>query len=85
MKGATTHGAIACTLLIGVAYSSAQADQALTTTVTDTTTSQPGSLREITVTAQRLELLGTADTASEGVVDDQELQLAQLEQNRSLS
>jgi outer membrane cobalamin receptor len=76
MKGATTHGAIACTLLIGVAYSSAQADQALTTTVTDTTTSQPGSLREITVTAQRLELLGTADTASEGVVDDQELQLA---------
>jgi hypothetical protein len=76
MKGATTRGAIACTLLIGVAYSSAQADQALTTTVTDTTTSQPGSLREITVTAQRLELLGTADTASEGVVDDQELQLA---------
>jgi hypothetical protein len=33
-------------------------------------------LQEITVTAQRLELLGTADTASEGVVDDQELQLA---------
>ncbi|MGA2399181.1 MAG: TonB-dependent receptor [Steroidobacteraceae bacterium] len=28
------------------------------------------------MTAQRLELLGTADTASEGVVDDQELQLA---------
>src|SRR5580658_1404388 len=34
------------------------------------------SLNEITVTAQRLELLGTADTASEGVVNDQELQLA---------
>ena len=34
------------------------------------------SLQEITVTAQRLELLGTADTASEGVVADQELQLA---------
>jgi hypothetical protein len=33
-------------------------------------------LQEITVTAQRLELLGIADTASEGVVDDQELQLA---------
>jgi hypothetical protein len=39
-------------------------------------TSQPAPLQEITVTAQRLELLGTADTASEGVVDDQELQLA---------
>src|SRR6202453_4176017 len=76
MKGATTYGAIASTLLIGVAYSSAQADQALTTNVTDRTNSQPGSLQEITVTAQRLELLGTADTASEGVVDDQELQLA---------
>jgi hypothetical protein len=34
------------------------------------------SMQEITVTAQRLELLGTADTASEGVIDDQELQLA---------
>ena len=34
------------------------------------------SLREITVTAERLQLLGTADTASEGVIDDQELQLA---------
>jgi len=76
MRGSATHGAIASTLLIGVACSSAQADQALTTNVTDTTNSQPGSLQEITVTAQRLELLGTADTASEGVVDDQELQLA---------
>src|SRR5580693_6348788 len=76
MKGATTPGAIACTLLIGVACSSAQADQALTTNLTDRTNSQPGSLQEITVTAQRLELLGIADTASEGVVDDQELQLA---------
>jgi hypothetical protein len=75
MKGATTHRAIVSALLIGVAYSSAQAE-ALTMNVTDTTNSQPGSLQEITVTAQRLELLGVADTASEGVVDDQELQLA---------
>ena len=38
--------------------------------------SSPGtSLQQITVTAQRLELLGTASTASEGVVSDQELQL----------
>jgi len=33
-------------------------------------------LQEITVTAQRLELLGTAATASEGLVDDRELQSA---------
>ena len=60
---------------MGAAYSS-HADQALTTNATDTTSSAPGSLQELTVTAQRLELLGTADTASEGVVDDQELRLA---------
>ena len=36
-------------------------------------TDQP--LSEVTVTAQRLELLGTASSASEGVVSDQELQL----------
>jgi outer membrane receptor protein involved in Fe transport len=34
------------------------------------------SIEEITVTAQRLELLGSATTASEGVVADDELQLA---------
>jgi len=33
------------------------------------------TLQEVTVTAQRLKLLGTASTASEGVVADQELQL----------
>jgi hypothetical protein len=33
------------------------------------------ALEEVVVTALRLELLGTASTASEGVVDDQELQL----------
>jgi hypothetical protein len=37
-------------------------------------TSGGSSLNEITVTAQRLELLGTAQTASEGVVTDIELQ-----------
>src|SRR5271163_3868511 len=76
MKGSATHGTIASTLLLGVACSSAQADQTLTTNATDTTNSAPGTLREITVTAQRLQLLGSADTASQGVVDDQELQLA---------
>jgi len=63
MKGSATRGTIAGTLLIGVACSTARADQAL-------------MLQEITVTAQRLELLGTADTASEGLVDDRELQSA---------
>jgi hypothetical protein len=76
MKGWASHGAIASTILIGAAFSSAQADPALTTDATDTANFWPGSLQEITVTAQRLELLGKADTASEGVVDDQELQLA---------
>ncbi len=33
------------------------------------------SMEEVTVTAPRLNLLGTAATASEGVVDDQEIQL----------
>jgi hypothetical protein len=75
MKFSTTHGAIASTLLLGVACSSAKADPALA--AGDTANSPPGSLlQEITVTAGRLELLGTADTASEGVIDDQELQLS---------
>jgi hypothetical protein len=34
-----------------------------------------GTLDEVTVTAERLQLLGTASSASEGVVDDTELQL----------
>jgi hypothetical protein len=37
--------------------------------------STSSALSEITVTAKRLELLGTAQTASEGVVTDEELQL----------
>ena len=75
MKISTRHGAITGALLIGVAWSSARADQAFTANTADTTTF-PGSLSEIVVTSSRLDLLGAADTASEGVVDDQELQLA---------
>ena len=45
------------------------------TTDTATSSSQDQSLEEVTVTAARLQLLGTASTASEGVVDDQEVQL----------
>jgi TonB-dependent Receptor Plug Domain len=53
-----------------IAAAAARADTAATGFPGDT-----GRLQEVTVTAPRLELLGTASTASEGVVDDQELQL----------
>jgi hypothetical protein len=76
MKTSVTQRAIASTFLMGAACTPAHAEQALAANATDTTNAAPGSLQEITVTAPRLELLGTADTASEGVVDDQELQLA---------
>ena len=72
----TTAPAIAGTLVMGIACSPAQADPAPATAATESTNSTTGTLQEITVTAQRLELLGFASTASEGVVDDQELQLA---------
>jgi len=42
---------------------------------TASSSAQDQSLEEVTVTAARLQLLGTASTASEGVVDDQEVQL----------
>jgi hypothetical protein len=74
MKTSVRRRAVASTLLVGAACSSAYAD--LAPTATGTTRSDFSSLNEITVTAQRLELLGAASTASEGVVDDQELQLA---------
>jgi hypothetical protein len=76
MKRFVTQQAIASTLLMGAAFSTAHADPAPATSATDAADSSPGSLQEVTVTAQRLELLGTAETASEGVIDDQELQLA---------
>jgi len=79
MKTPATRRAIASAVLLGIACSSAQAEQALVAAASSdtagTTNSAAPSLQEITVTAQRLELLGTASTASEGVVDDQELQL----------
>ena len=43
--------------------------------VADTVSSSAETMEEVTVTAQRLELLRTAASASEGVVSDQELQL----------
>jgi hypothetical protein len=74
-----TQRAVVSTLLMGIACTSAQADSALVTggssDVAGTTNSSSSPLQEITVTAQRLDLMGTASTASEGVVADQELQL----------
>ncbi len=75
MKVSKAHGALASTLLMGLPCSPARADQAIELIPTDSVSSTPRSLQEITVTAQRLGLLGTASTASEGMVDDQELQL----------
>jgi hypothetical protein len=76
IKTSAARRAIATTLFMGAACPTAHADDALAGSAFDTTNAGSGSLQEITVTAQRLELLGTASTASEGVVDDQELQLA---------
>src|SRR6202167_2417430 len=67
---------ITSTLLMGMACTCAEAGQALATDAGEAANSAPGSLQEITVTAQRLDLLGIASSASEGVVDDDELRLA---------
>ena len=78
MKASTTHVAIASTLILCAAPASGRAeDLAIEMDANDAgapSTSRT-SLEEITVTAQRLEILGTAATASEGLVTDQELQL----------
>jgi hypothetical protein len=77
MKNSVTQRAVASTLLMGVACPTVQAEAVPTTTAADADSPQSGSsLQDVTVTAKRLLLLGTADTASEGVVDDQELELA---------
>jgi outer membrane receptor protein involved in Fe transport len=76
MRSHAAPRAIAGTLLMGVVCSTVHAGPAAATSAADAFGSDAGSLQEITVTAKRLELLGTASTASEGVVDEQELQLA---------
>jgi outer membrane receptor protein involved in Fe transport len=72
--------AIAGALMLGVSCLPAQAGQALAadgySSAAVTLASESMSLPEITVTSERMELLGTVSTASEGVVADQELQLA---------
>src|ERR1700679_3337620 len=80
MKLSAARSAIAGTLMMGIACSSAQAGKALPpdgySNSAGTINSESTLLEEITVTSQRMELLGAASTASEGLVGDQELQLA---------
>src|ERR1700735_4283791 len=74
MRVSKAHGALASTLFMAILASAARADQAVEIN-SDSVGSTAGSLQEVTVTAQRVELLGTASTASEGAIADQELQL----------
>jgi outer membrane receptor protein involved in Fe transport len=67
-KVSTARGTIAGAYLMSLACCSARAEQTVDPTA-------GSGLQEITVTVERLGLLGTASTASEGVVADQELQL----------
>jgi len=69
-------GAMPPALADSSAVTPAKADAAMADTVLPDRAGSPGSnLEEVTVTAGRLELLGSASSASEGVVSDQELQL----------
>jgi hypothetical protein len=72
MKSYGASGAIFSSLLMGVACSPAQAETAVSA---DLEAGTGAGLSEITVTAQRIDLIGKASTASEGVVADPEIQL----------
>ena len=73
MKGLRARGAIASTLIMCAASVTVRAE---TPTDVDSDVADPSDqINEVTVTAQRLELIGTASTASEGVVSDHEIQL----------
>jgi outer membrane receptor protein involved in Fe transport len=79
MKTSTARRAVAPALMIGVACTLAQIERSLAEEMTSNTgdtdiASSP--LQEIMVTSERMGLLGTASSASEGIVADQELQLA---------
>jgi len=64
------------TLCAAAVSTGAWADTGIADTqTTDSASGTHGALEEVTVTAERLELLGTASSASEGVVSDSEIQL----------
>ncbi len=74
MKTSVTQGAIASTLLMGLGCSGLRAETAITDVSSPAGTAN--GLDEVTVTARRIDLIGNASTASEGVVADDEIQLA---------
>jgi outer membrane receptor protein involved in Fe transport len=80
IKVRAARGAVASSLLLGVGCPVAYSDQTVAavayTSTPENTKLWSTSLDEITVTGERRRLLGTSSTASEGVVADQELQLA---------
>ncbi len=79
MRTSPAHRAFAGTLVMGVACGTSppkvQADPVRAADLTMGSASQ-GSLAEITVTAERIDLIGAVSTASEGSVAAQELQLS---------
>jgi outer membrane receptor protein involved in Fe transport len=79
MKTAPATRAIATALVMGAVCAPTLPEQGFAAGVDSTTENielAASPLPEITVTSQRLGLLGTASSASEGIVADQELQLA---------
>ena len=74
-KTLSTAGAVATALMVCAAVSAGRARAGDSDSTAASESDSSSAIQEITVTAQRLELLGTASTASEGVIDDQELQL----------
>jgi outer membrane receptor protein involved in Fe transport len=76
MKNSITQRVIACTLFVAAPCSSLRAGPAAANDMSSTASSMSPALEEVTVTAQRIDLIGKSTTASEGVVEDQELQLA---------
>jgi outer membrane receptor protein involved in Fe transport len=68
--------ALAGTLLMGVSCAWLQAEPALVGDMSPTASDSFPALDEITVMARRIDLIGKTSTASEGVVEDQEIQLA---------
>src|ERR1700683_5366891 len=76
MKASVTLRAIASTLLIGVSCSWLLAEPALVSDMSSAASDLSPALDEITVTARRIDLIGKTSTASEGIVEDPEIQLA---------
>jgi outer membrane receptor protein involved in Fe transport len=76
MRATTILVAVANALASYLATASVRAMPLATAENDEETGGSTSSLQEVTVSAQRLNLLGMASTASEGLVSDEELQLA---------